>query len=233
MFPVLLTIMITLLSTIYSATQVILVRHGETDWNKERRIQGSSDIPLNQKGLQQASQFSETFLQDCPPIAAIYSSDLCRAQMTAAISAQKLQLPVHTKKEFREMHFGDLEGLKDNEPVVLSLRGVYEELTLQYPDRKTRWNMNPVSNSETYNQVVQRMKEGLLAIAKENPHQTVLVFSHGKAMGLLLADLTDSNDIPKFGNCDVAYVQIDDSQIRVLHEPLIPKVIQKLANGRD
>lgn len=95
-------------------TALILIRHGETDWNRERRIQGSTDIPLNDTGRAQA-RATAALLRDRLPAAitpAIVSSDLARARETAEIIAAELGLPApRTYPGLRERSYGEAEGL--------------------------------------------------------------------------------------------------------------------------
>ena len=90
-------------------TTLLLARHGETDWNRELRIQGSSDIELNELGRQQA-QFLAQELTDVD-LDAIYSSDLSRARATAAAVAATHGLEVTLDPRLRERSFGSWEGL--------------------------------------------------------------------------------------------------------------------------
>ena len=90
--------------------KVILVRHGETDWNRSRRIQGGgSDTQLNQKGRQQAESLALRLKQE--KIQAIYSSPLQRAQDTARAIARYYQLPVEIEPSLKEIEVGALEGM--------------------------------------------------------------------------------------------------------------------------
>lgn len=89
-------------------TRIILVRHGETDWNSAKRYQGYSDIALNQKGIEQAKLAAERLAGE--NIHAVYSSDLKRAVQTADYIASKHGLLVQKHSGFREIHFGRWEG---------------------------------------------------------------------------------------------------------------------------
>ena len=92
-----------------SNRRLYIFRHGETDWNFRRRIQGHTDIPLNVQGRAQARDLAERLLRY--PIQAILSSDLARARQTAEIVADRLQIPVFCDSRLREASFGDAEGL--------------------------------------------------------------------------------------------------------------------------
>jgi 2,3-bisphosphoglycerate-dependent phosphoglycerate mutase len=90
-------------------TTLLLVRHGETDWNADGRLQGHTDRPLSEFGRRQARRLAEELADE--EIAAIYSSDLARARETAEIVGERLGLPVALDPELREKDWGTWEGL--------------------------------------------------------------------------------------------------------------------------
>jgi broad specificity phosphatase PhoE len=90
-------------------TTLLLVRHGETDWNAVGRLQGHTDRPLSDFGRRQAQQLAEE-LED-EPLDAIYASDLARARETAEIAGERLGLPVVLDPDLREKDWGTWEGL--------------------------------------------------------------------------------------------------------------------------
>src|SRR5262245_65615545 len=94
-------------------TELLLTRHGETDWNREHRVQGHTDVPLNENGREQARALAERLVD--VPLAAIYASDLARARETAEIVARRLGLGVVLDPGLREKNFGSWEGLTDVE----------------------------------------------------------------------------------------------------------------------
>lgn len=94
-------------------TTLLLVRHGETDWNAEHRWQGHTDVPLNDRGRAQARRLAEELAAQAP--AAVYASDLSRAVETAEIVARRLGLDVVTDPDLREMNVGSWEGLTRDE----------------------------------------------------------------------------------------------------------------------
>ena len=100
-------------------TKLIIVRHGQTLWNLERKYQGHSDIALTDTGLKQAQAVAERLAEEA--VAAVYASDLSRAYKTAGYIAAKHNLTVHTVPELREIKFGDWEGL------------TYEEISVRWP----------------------------------------------------------------------------------------------------
>src|SRR5204862_5822761 len=90
-------------------TALLLVRHGETDWNAEGRLQGQTDRPLSDYGRRQARQLAEELANE--ELEAIYSSDLARARETAEIVGERLGLPVELDPDLREKDWGTWEGL--------------------------------------------------------------------------------------------------------------------------
>ncbi len=85
-------------------TRILAIRHGETTWNQDRRLQGQLDIPLNERGHWQAARTAEALREE--PIAAVYSSDLARAHQTARAIATAQGLDVRPHAGLRERHFG-------------------------------------------------------------------------------------------------------------------------------
>src|SRR5690349_22768651 len=90
------------------ATRIIAVRHGETAWNVDTRLQGHLDIELNDRGLWQAQRVADALADE--PVAAVYSSDLARAWQTAQAIAQRHDLAVQPEPRLRERAFGHFEG---------------------------------------------------------------------------------------------------------------------------
>ena len=107
------------------ATQVLFIRHGETDWNRIKRIQGHIDIPLATSGVDQAQRLAERFAREARQgerLDAIYSSDLMRAQQTAQPFADVLGLPLNLSKGLRERNYGVFQGHDS------------DEIALRFPD---------------------------------------------------------------------------------------------------
>lgn len=109
------------------ATRVLLVRHGETDWNLQTRLQGHTDIPLNATGRWQAAQLGRVLAGE--PLDAVYSSDLVRALHTAAEIACATGAPLRPETELRERRFGCFEGM------------TYAEIEARWPGDARRWRL--------------------------------------------------------------------------------------------
>lgn len=101
-------------------TDILIIRHGQTAWNTMKRLQGHSDIPLNENGRQQAVTLAELLCDE--PLDAIFSSDLQRAYQTAFEIARRHHLPIYQDRSFRERCYGICEGMTDSE-----IRGAYPE----------------------------------------------------------------------------------------------------------
>ena len=196
-------------SSSWAATHVILIRHGQTDWNKERRIQGHTDNLLNETGIAQAKMLAEKIAKNFSNIDAIYSSDLQRAYDTALATAEKLNLPVHKKTGLREVHFGKLEGVLITDPEAQAALAREAQLDKDSPDRKKLWDAPFSPGSESFNQNLDRMKQAIIEIAKDHPDQTVLVFSHGRSIKNLFLDTAGTTEPLHLGNCGMISFAID------------------------
>ena len=156
--------------------RLYLVRHGETDWNAARRYQGQSDVPLNHTGIQQARKIARRLSKE--KIDAIYSSDLSRARETAEQIAQPHELKVTTDVRWRELSFGDWEGL------------TYPEIQAKAPDELARWESDLAQyappHGETLTQLAGRVLSAFDELRTPHADQTVLIVSHGGPLQILL-----------------------------------------------
>jgi broad specificity phosphatase PhoE len=162
-------------------TELLLVRHGETDWNLENRVQGHTDTPLNDTGLEQARELADRLAAE--PLVAAYASDLVRARDTAAIAARVHGLDVILDPDLREKNFGSWEGLTDL------------EILERFPDAvRGGWG-----DGETTEAVAERAVAAVDRIRTHHPVGTVLVVSHGGAIRAILAHLAVTHG--PIGNC--------------------------------
>ena len=158
--------------------RLILIRHGQTKWNVGGRYQGQSDIALNEEGIKQARQLAAHF--PVSQLDAIYASDLQRAAKTAEILAKRFGISVQEESAFRELSFGDWEGL------------TYEEIIKQWPEAIEKFFKAPdtlhIPNGETFVQVQQRAMKRLHEILQENRmgDRTIAIVAHGAILRTIL-----------------------------------------------
>ncbi len=167
-------------------TTILLVRHGETDWNRERRVQGHTDRRLNETGLAQALALADELAGE--RIDAVYASDLARALETARAVAQPLGLPVEVVPELRERDFGTWEGLTD------------DEILARFPHARAQ----PWGDAETHEELAERVLDALRGIARRHEGGTIVVVSHGGPMRAVLQHCGETVD--RIANCAVARV---------------------------
>lgn len=160
-------------------TEILLVRHGQTAWNVERRRQGHTGPGLNEQGRADARRAAGELVQmnGRRRISAIYSSDLARAAETAAIIGEALGLPVTHDERLRERHQGLWQGRLTVE--VMADHGEVVDFIGEDP-----LGGGP-PEGETGQQVVERMADALNTIAAEHPGERVVVVSHGGAISLV------------------------------------------------
>ena len=161
-------------------TEIWLVRHGETPWNAERRVQGWEDIGLNETGIEQARALGrhiKNLTQAGQGLDAVYTSDLKRAHATAQTVAHEVGLPLNIHKGVRERHFGVLQGL------------VYDEMDAHAPEAAAIWRARDpnaeLPGGESLGFFYARVVEAINEIAARHVGQRVMVVSHGGAMDIV------------------------------------------------
>lgn len=161
--------------------RIFLVRHGETEWNKQARLQGHSDVKLSTKGFSQAAALAEH--APFQHVDAIYSSDLSRAKDTADVIAKRFNLNVITMPELREVNFGKWEGRAVN------------ELAKESPEDFGKFFTDPSRcyppHGETFLECQARVMIGIREIMAQHENKNVLVVSHGAAIRLILCAVLD------------------------------------------
>lgn len=170
-------------------TTLFLVRHGETDWNRDRRIQGSTDIPLNDTGRQQARDAAASLradLGDADPV--VVSSDLARARETARIIAETWGVPLGAAySDLRERAYGDAEGLG----------------TTEFIERWGDWYTAEVPNAESWADLRTRAIRGMRTIARDvrrsaTPTAPVVIVTHGALIREVIRHAT-AGELPPAG----------------------------------
>ena len=161
----------------HNKTNILLVRHGQTEWNQQSRIQGHQDSPLTELGKQQAENVKQ--LLNKFEIHRAYVSPLKRARDTAAIILNGSSLKATVLKDIGEIHLGPWEGK------------TREETALSHPDEHNSFWYKPdtfnLIGAETYDQLQQRMVNGLETIFSANRNTNILVVSHWIAIKVALA----------------------------------------------
>ena len=146
--------------------KILLVRHGETDWNVAQRIQGSTDTPLNETGIQQAKRLAEELGKRETPIIGVYTSKLERAAKTAEFVAKKLGKECIILPGLEEINFGLWEGI------------TWEQVEERFPAEYQTWHQNRryehPPKGESYQELVERVVAALQKLIKElkNGNQT-------------------------------------------------------------
>ncbi|WP_423802609.1 histidine phosphatase family protein [Neobacillus sp. SAB-20_R2A] len=151
-------------------TKICIVRHGETEWNAIGRLQGRSDIPLNEKGIKQAEESGEYLKNSQWDV--IITSPLQRAKKTAEIINTYINVPLVVMDDFKEKSFGDAEGM------------TIEEIRTAFPDRN-------YTNQESADALIKRLMGGLEKIKYNYEDKNVLLVAHGAVINAILAHLSD------------------------------------------
>ncbi|OYT85561.1 MAG: histidine phosphatase family protein [Burkholderiales bacterium PBB6] len=150
-------------------TRIIALRHGETAWNVETRLQGQLDIPLNERGLEQARRAALALVDDAPEV--LISSDLSRAYATAQAVAAVTGLPLITDAGLRERHFGIWQG------------HTYAEVEQQYPEGSAEWRKRDPAfgppEGETLQGFFDRCVATLTRLATAHAGKTLVLVAHG------------------------------------------------------
>ena len=160
-----------------TTTRFCLVRHGETDWNARRRLQGHTDIDLNLRGIAQAEQMARALKKINLQFDVLYTSDLQRAANTAKEIERLFNTSALVSSALRERHLGALQGLTMGEAPKLE-----PELWRSHLDR----NLNEeLRGGESIIQFSSRIKEALDQILQQNIGKTILIVSHGGALDMM------------------------------------------------
>jgi probable phosphoglycerate mutase len=178
-------------------TRIILVRHGETDWNATGRIQGQSDTPLNALGKIQAERVAHRLARET--VQTLYSSDLARAFETATIIGERLGLTVAKSPRLRERQYGAWEGLTS------------AEIQARYPTQFDEWRARSTDfappQGETRSQLLTRALTALQTIARQHVGELVVVVTHGGFCYVLINHILGSVDGDRreftFGNASL------------------------------
>jgi probable phosphoglycerate mutase len=156
-----------------SSTKILLIRHGETAWNAERRLQGHLDIALNPEGERQARALAAA-LED-ERVDLVVASDLQRARQTAEAVASSRGMPVRTDRGLRERCYGGFEGM------------LYAEIEQRFPAEFAAWQRRDIdaavpagaNRGETFREFHARVVAAILGWANAHPGKTLALVAHG------------------------------------------------------
>ena len=194
--------------------QLFIVRHGETTWNQEGRIQGHTDIALSDKGVEQARRLARRL--ESVSFDSAYCSDLARAALTAQTILDGRDTPLHPTAGLREYHKGAFEGLTDAD-----LRARHPA---EYPSYVSKDLDYAPDGGESTREVSARMTAAIGDIKERHLNDTVLVVGHGgslrAAMMALLGMPLDGNWRFAFGNCTLTIVDTyhDNAVLRLFND---------------
>lgn len=192
-------------------TRLLLIRHGESTWNAEGRVQGWANPPLSEIGCEQARQLARRLAGEERSLAAIYTSSLMRARQTAEAISAVFGLAAQADERLREMHVGDLTGLTGPEieqrfPEWIALR------------RAGQWVTPP--GGEDGDSFADRSMAAMADLLARHPEQTVAVVSHGGTLGVCLAGLLDlppRRSPPfQFDNASLSILRAGEQRIRLI-----------------
>jgi broad specificity phosphatase PhoE len=187
-------------------TTLLLVRHGETDWNRDGRWQGHSDTELNDVGRDQARRLAGQ-LDD---VDVIYSSDLVRARETAEIVGARLGMPVRLDRRLRERSFGAWEGLTG------------AEIEARFADQHRLWQSGDgfgAEDAEPFDVFASRVQSFVQDVLDQHPGETLLVVAHGGSIRVIhafasgLDYVRDHRLIPSVANCTLARYAARDGKL--------------------
>jgi len=192
-------------------TRFCLVRHGETDWNVERRLQGHTDIPLNKRGLKQAAQMAKALQAIDLQFDVLYTSDLQRAAQTAQAIESVFGVSAITHEGLRERNLGALQGLTtkeapDLEPELWSThlsRSLHEELR----------------GGESIVQFANRINSALEQIRIRHTGNTILLVSHGGALDMMYRiacnQALDAEKVVSVPNASLSWISHDGQSWKI------------------
>ena len=163
-------------TSVVTTTRLLLIRHGETDWSRERRFTGARDLPLSSRGRFQSEAVAGALAER--PLAAVWTSPLERARSTAEAVAKPHRLEPHVAPAFREMAFGQWEGL------------TRDEVAARFPEPTQAWVTTPhlvtPPGGETLAQVGARVAAGLEEVLRAHEGVAVVLVTHAIVIRLLV-----------------------------------------------
>ena len=162
------------------ATRIVAVRHGQTAWNADARIQGHTDIPLDETGHEQARRLARALAHE--PLQAVYSSDLQRARQTAAPLLADTGLPLRVDAGLRERGFGEFEGMS------------FTQIEARWPEQAAAWRRRDPDFGARGGEVLRDFRTRIVAtierLAAAHRGEQILLVTHGGVLDLLYREAT-------------------------------------------
>jgi len=196
-------------------TTLYFIRHGESESNRITQFAGSLDMPLTQRGREQAEKTAE-FLRDVPFVA-VYSSDLSRAYDTGLATARLHNIPIYGDTRLREIFAGEWEGK------------TYTRLEQEYPDSygvwRTQIGLTVCPGGESVAQLLLRVNACVEDILLKHPGKTVCIATHATPIRVMECIWTDTpleqmHTVPWVSNASVTVVEYENGQAYVQHRDL-------------
>lgn len=192
-------------SDVTKPTDILIIRHGQTAWNTQKRLQGHSDIPLNENGRLQAVTLAEILRDE--PLDAIFSSDLQRAYQTAYEIAKIHNLPVHQDRSFRERCYGICEGMKDGE-----IREAYpESYKAWYAADPDHFFPDGERKTESPRQFHHRAVNAIREAATRYPGKKIAIVTH---FGVIETAYRTAQNIPLGTHCRMPVLNTSINRFR-------------------
>lgn len=193
--------------------EIYIMRHGETVWNTERRLQGGTDIELNENGIRLAQLTSEKMREI--NFDKIYSSPLKRAYMTADIIRAGRDIPIYKSSLIREISFGEWEGIRDT---TLIERGCSFKYFFKAPDL-----YRAPKSGEDFEALCERGREFMSEVIEPEAAgcKRILIVAHGAINSALMMHIRSSNEIKDFWgeglqkNCGINIINYDNSEYSI------------------
>ena len=179
----------------------IIVRHGYSVANKDKRFCGQNDVPLDETGYLQAEDVSE-YIKDNFHVDAIYSSDLKRAYDTVKPLSDAIGVPIICHEGFREINVGDWRGL------------TLDEAAKKFPETYEKYMTNPWASKfeggESYADVTKRAMAALDEIITKQKNGTVVIATHGGVVSTILAAAKNSPEVSHVANASISVIEYSD-----------------------
>lgn len=197
--------------------KIILIRHGETNYNKERRMQGWLDVPLNQNGRSQAEAASAKLVNI--KVDALYSSDLRRAHETAQHLARVIKQTIISAQSLRERDMGIFAGWQwetEHDPVKDQL---WTEFQVARDQEDLDWNKH---QGESMRQMTQRIEDFMKQLHVIHKDQTVVIVTHGGTINRIL-------EYYQLKSSTEGYREVGNASVLVLHKELTSYQLEELS----